>query len=76
MDTSDDSILMQALHDPKNQPSQFGTVPVEYLELADSVIDGLLSQFRKTGCNCSFPGNECCGFSIATAYMEKRRCAT
>lgn len=27
-----DAALMQALHDPENQPSQYGTVPMSYLD--------------------------------------------
>ena len=27
-----DASLMQALHDPENQPSQYGTVPMSYLD--------------------------------------------
>jgi hypothetical protein len=71
-DTSDGSVLMQALLDPKNQPSQFGTVPVEYLERSESLIDGLLLQFKKTGCSCTCPDAECCGFARAETYMAAR----
>lgn len=27
-----DASLMQAIHDPENQPSQYGTVPMSYLD--------------------------------------------
>jgi hypothetical protein len=36
--------LMQALHDPENQPSQYGTVPMEWLDkptLSDDECDAL-----------------------------------
>lgn len=35
--------LMQALHDPENQPSQFGTVPMAYL---DKPKRGWFARFR------------------------------
>ena len=36
--------LMQALHDPENQPSQYGTVPMSYLDKPKK--PGLLARWR------------------------------
>lgn len=72
MDTSDDGILMQALHDPENQPSQFGTVPSKYLDRADELIEGLISQFDFAGCTCCFQSADCCSYARAAAYLASR----
>lgn len=40
--------LMQALHDPENQPSQFGTVPVARLEAQMSSLLRASNSIRKT----------------------------
>lgn len=74
MDTSDDGILMQALHDPENQPSQFGTVPVEFLERANELIDGLVRSFSYRGCDCMSNSNDCCTYAVACAYLGRPLC--
>lgn len=76
MDTSNDGTLMQALHDPENQPSQFGTVPSEYLDRANDLIDGLVRQFNHAGCDCIDQSNACCSYSLACAYLGRPRCAS
>lgn len=76
IDTSDNSVLMQALHDPENQPSQFGTVPTEYLDRANELINALVRQFDHAGCTCLDMSNECCGFTRASAYLGRPRCAS
>lgn len=65
-------VLEQALHDPENQPSQFGTVPTAYLSHAENLIAGLLWQFDHAGCTCTFPDEKCCPYSRATQYMAER----
>lgn len=76
IDTSDNSILMQALHDPENQPSQFGTVPAEYLEKANDLIDRLVRTFDYRGCDCMCNSNECCAYAVACAYLGRPLCPT
>lgn|GEM_PF-2205262 len=75
IDTSDSSVLMQALHDPENQPSQFGTVPTEHLDIANDLIDGLVRQFSHSGCDCLQQSNQCCSYTRACAYLGRPRCA-
>lgn len=76
IDTADNSVLMQALHDPENQPSQFGTVPTEHLERANELIDGLVRQFDHAGCTCMDASNDCCSYTRACAYLGRPRCAS
>ena len=70
IDTSDNSVLMQALHDPENQPSQFGTVPVEYLERAENMMNSLAWQFDTIGCTCCFDSDDCCAYARWTNYKR------
>ena len=42
-----DASLMQALHDPENQPSQYGTVPMSYLDKKPSLLRRALNSVKR-----------------------------
>ena len=42
-----DASLMQALHDPENQPSQYGTVPMSYLDKKPSLLRRAINRVKR-----------------------------